>query len=218
MTSINMYRFQWQQTVERMRGLFVFITIVQLLFTLLLTQYATYNMIQYQMASTAAILGVTLLTIIFGAFKLGAVENADVFRLPPSIKWRTDVVMLILLCLYGSVTSLLVGYIKFLSIKDTEVLYVDRTLINELYFYTNILVSFSMMLVVAIGIYTFRLCMTYSVVRAVVYAAAIIVVSYIAFDKVIQTIPSTTQWLGLTAMLLFMEWLFLHWQYKGGRR
>lgn len=219
MTSTNMYRLQWQQTVERMRGLFVFIMIIQLLFTLLLTQYTTTNLITYNLPSTVYIVLITLLTIMFGAFKLGAVELHDVFRLPPSVKWRTDMMMLSVICLYGSITSLLVGYVKFLFIKKDDALYVDTTFINGLYFYTNILVCFFIMLAAALFVYTIRLCIAYnSSLLAISYTAVILFVIYIAFAKVIQTIPTTGQWLLLTFVVLLVEWAFLMWRYKGGKR
>lgn len=214
----NVYRLQWQQTIERMRGLFVLIIIVQLLFTLLFKQYTTYNLITYELPSTIFIIAITLMTILFGAFKLGAVEAHDVFRLPPSVKWRVDSVMLVVICLYGSVTSLLVGYMKFLFIKD-DALYIDRTLINGLYFYTNILVCFLLMLAVALFVYTIRLCIEYQIIIvAIGYIAVLFIGIYVAFDQIIQTIPSTSQWLILLVVCLIVEWLFLSWCYKGGKR
>lgn len=214
----NVSKLQWRESVERMRGLFVLILVVQVLFTLIAHQYKTTTLFTYVLPSTVFITIITLICLVIGAFKMGDKTSHDVFRLPPSVKWRVDLLLLALLCLYGSVTALLTGYIPFLFIKETDLLYMDGTLLTAHYFYVNVIVCFGYMLAIALISYTFRLLMTYrKMFKAILYIVINVTIVYVLFTYNIKTIPNAKQLLLISLILILLGIVTLRWQFKGGR-
>ena len=66
----NYYRIQWQQTTEKIRGLFVMIMIVQLFFGFVSVQSVFREYVSYSIYNGVATIMVTLVTLRF-PFQLG---------------------------------------------------------------------------------------------------------------------------------------------------
>lgn len=212
----NYYRIQWQQTTEKIRGLFVMIMIVQLFFGFVSVQSVFREYVSYSIYNGVATIMVTLVTLSFGAVHLAKLERVDVFRLPVSTKWRVDSVMLMLLSLYGSVTALLVPYLTYAVTRHDYATFYDTTLLTSTMLYKNVVICFMMFLTASMFSYTIQLFLAYKQRSWLIMYVVIIGLCAIIYVNVMQQLFTAWQWLGFCSMLLVIEFGFLQWRFKGG--
>jgi len=210
------YRIQWQQTTEKMRGLFVMIMIVQLLFGFVSVEKAFSEYVSYSIYSGIATIMVTLVTLSFGAVHLAKLERVDVFRLPVSTKWRVDSVMLMLLSLYGSVTALLVPYLTYAVTRHDYATFYHTTLLTSTMFYKNVLLCFMILFAATMLVYAIQLFVVYKQWVWLTFYVVVIGSSAMMYMSVIHQLFTSWQWFGFCSMLLVIEFVFLQWRFKGG--